>query len=231
MTHELATTEPKLLPKAEAGSMTPWAGFEHKLAFCAQMIPSGFLPTAVNTPAKALAIIQTGAELGIPPMHALRSINVIQGKPALSSELMAALMRRGGVRLEWLDSSPQKATLKATRPSGVSFTGIYSIEEAFMAGLVTKDGWKRYPAAMLRARAIALVARVIAPDMISGMYTPEELGADVDAEGAVVGAVVIEPAPAAEVPLSVSGLTGSPFEASTWIAALKAAKSAQEADE
>jgi hypothetical protein len=41
-----------------------------------------------------------------------------------------------------------------------------------------------YPANLLRARAIANGARMIGPDLLTGMsYTPEELGAAVDEEG------------------------------------------------
>ena len=38
----------------------------------------------------------------------------------------------------------------------------------------------------IRQPSGSLVARVVAPDLIAGLYTPEELGAEVDAEGAIV---------------------------------------------
>jgi hypothetical protein len=50
------------------------------------------------------------------------------------------------------------------------------MEDAKVAGLLSKDTWKKYPEAMLRARCVAIVARALFPDAIMGAsYTPEEL--------------------------------------------------------
>jgi hypothetical protein len=52
------------------------------------------------------------------------------------------------------------------------------------AGLLGKQVWKNYPAAMLKSRAITQVARDACEEVLFGLhYTPEELGAEVDAEG------------------------------------------------
>jgi hypothetical protein len=40
--------------------------------------------------------------------------------------------------------------------------------------------WQKYPDAMLRARCISAAARLAFPDIIGGMYTPEEIGAPVN---------------------------------------------------
>jgi hypothetical protein len=58
------------------------------------------------------------------------------------------------------------------------------MEDAKKAGVVKdKSGWDKYPANMLRWRAVGYCADVVFPDVIGGMYRPEELGADVNAEG------------------------------------------------
>jgi hypothetical protein len=174
---------------------SPWAEWDQKMAFARELVSTGFCPSAIKTPAQAMAIILTGQELGIPPMHALRSIHVIEGKPTLSAELMLALMLKGGVQITWLGSDEERASLAATRGQ-TAFTGTFTLEEAKRANLTGKVGWRLYPGAMLRARAIALVARVVAPDLIAGLYTAEELGADVDVDGAIVS----EPPVAATTP-------------------------------
>lgn len=163
----------------------PWSNWDAKELFANKLIASGFCPPNVKTPAQVIAIMLTGQELGIPPMQALRQINVISGKPTMSAELMLAKMLKGNVKLTWNRSDAKVATLTAARAT-TKFTGTFTIEEAIAAGLTTKDGWKKYPAAMLRARVISLVARVVAPDLISGMYIPEEMGADVTADGTIV---------------------------------------------
>ena len=69
----------------------------------------------------------------------------------------------------------------------------YTIEEAKQAGLLGKDSWKNYPAAMLRARAVSIVARAVFPDSIMGCsYIHEELGAEVNEEGEIIESCVIK---------------------------------------
>ena len=162
----------------------PEIEFDRLLKMAGSLVKTHFLPNAISTPDQAAMIILTGRELGIPAMQALRTVNVIQGKPALSAELMAALVLRAGNRIDWVNSTEQSATCKITRKDGSSFAGSFTIAEAKRAGLV-KDGggWTKYPAALLRARALSLTARAICPDAIAGFYIPEELGADVDESG------------------------------------------------
>ena len=60
---------------------------------------------------------------------------------------------------------------------------------ATAAGLANKGVWKSYPQAMLRSRALAEVIRMGASEvLIGGIYTPEELGAEVDGGGQPVKA-------------------------------------------
>lgn len=190
-------------PAVVEASDAPWANWDQKVQFASRLIATGFLPANIKTPAQVIAIIMTGQELGLPPMQSLRQINVISGKPTMSAELMMAKMLQGGVTLEWVKNGDdgKEAVLKAKRKT-TSFTGRFTIEQAREAGLMTKDGWRKYPGAMLRARVISLVARVVAPDLISGTYTPEEMGAEVSATGEIINeatgaapinAVVMEP--------------------------------------
>lgn len=61
------------------------------------------------------------------------------------------------------------------------------MEDAKRANLTGKGPWVTYPAAMLRARCISSMARAMFPDALSGVvYTPEELGAQVDDDGSVI---------------------------------------------
>jgi hypothetical protein len=49
------------------------------------------------------------------------------------------------------------------------------MEQAKRAGLATKDVWKQYPRAMLRARVVSEGIRTIFPGVLGGLYTPEEV--------------------------------------------------------
>jgi hypothetical protein len=164
---------------------------------------SGLLPGHIRSAQGAVAVIQKGRELGVPPMHALCSIVVIQGKPTASAELMLALIYRdhGDEAFRLVETTNERCTAEFRRRGWKEASRYtFTIQDAETAGLTAKAGesnWKKYPAAMLRARCISAAARMAFPDTIGGMYTPDELGAQmaVDDEGvlSVVGEVVEEP--------------------------------------
>ena len=56
---------------------------------------SGYFKDARDM-AQAAVKIQAGAELGIPPVAAMSSIYIVEGKPTLSAVLMGALVKRSG---------------------------------------------------------------------------------------------------------------------------------------
>lgn len=154
----------------------------------------GFVnPKAFGKPAAVLAALMTGAELGIGPMEALRSIHVIEGKPTLSAEFMLTRAIRSGVKHQWLELSAKVARVKLTRPGWEPMTLSFTTEEAEAAGVTRKDNWRKYPAAMLRARCISAAIRAYCPDVLgANLYTPEEMGAETDETG---DPVVVERAP------------------------------------
>lgn len=168
------------------------------------LVPTGFLPKGIDTPAKAVAVMLKGRELGIPPMYALSNIHIIQGKPTVSAELLLAIIYRdqGDDALMFTETSETRATVRYKRRSWrETKTFTFSIEDAKRAEITTGSNahsWKHYPAAMLRARCISAVARLAFPDSIGGMYTPDEMGLTVDYEtGEVFEPDVIgPPAPA-----------------------------------
>lgn len=155
------------------------------------LVKSGFLPDAVTTPEKAIAIMLKGRELDIPPMQALSQINIIKGKPTISAELMLALCYRAipGFKAEPTEDTDKAFTIRLTRPGMLPYLSRFTIEDATKAGLTSKDGgmYSKYPKAMLRARAVSAGLRLYCPDAISGMsYTPEEMGAVVDENGEII---------------------------------------------
>jgi len=160
------------------------------------LLKSGFLPASIKTKEQAIAIGLKGKELGIPLMQAISSINIIQGKPCASAELMLALVYKNCPRGKFSIkvTTNEKCVIEAARPGEATAVFEYTIEDAKRAGIVREGGpWSKYPAAMLRARNISAVARGIFPDAISGIsYTPEELGANVDEEGKVIEMEIIK---------------------------------------
>lgn len=165
------------------------------------LVASDLLPRTIRTPEAAFTIIATGRELGLTAMQSLRSIHVIEGKPSLSADLIAALVKtRSDVcaYFRLVESTDKIATYETHRkgepsPTRMSFTW----EDAQRAGVVGKDNWKRYPAAMLRARAITSLARAVYPDLAMGIYDPDEVAPE-PARPTTVGEVEVHAQPAAD---------------------------------
>jgi hypothetical protein len=141
---------------------------------------SGLIPDALRgKPSDVAVVLMTGAELGLGPMQSLRSINVIHGKGSMSSDLMAALVMSSAQcrYLRLVESTPERAvyeTWRTGQPEPAPRMG-FSWEEAIGADLPAKNPtYKKYPAAMLRARAIAVICRAVYPDLLNGIYTHEE---------------------------------------------------------
>ncbi len=143
------------------------------------LVASGLMPRGVSRPEAAFAIIAAGRELGLTAMQSLRSIHIIEGKPTLSADLVAALCKsRSDVCLYFrlVESTDKVARYETHRkgepsPTPMSFTW----EDAQRAGVTGKDNWKKYPAAMLRARCITALARAVYPDLAMGVYDPDEM--------------------------------------------------------
>jgi hypothetical protein len=73
------------------------------------------------------------------------------------------------------------------------FQVTWTMQDAKAAGLDGKSNWKKYPRAMLKARAISEVAREGAEDVLMGLaYTADEMGAVVNEDGTVIDAEVVE---------------------------------------
>jgi len=184
----IATREPEVLTPAPAEwerQLDPRSLRDAKaLAF--DMFNSRMF-SAYGTVQGVLATVMVGRELGLPAMASLRSIHVIEGKHALSAALMVALVLRSGLAefFEPIEISPTSVTYETHRKGGrnpIKLT--HTIEMARQAWPKAKkdweeafngSGWGRVPTDMLVARCTARLCRLVYPDLLAGLYTPEEL--------------------------------------------------------
>ena len=141
---------------------------------------SDLVPTAYRgKPENILLATITGQELGLGVAQSLRAMHIIEGKPTLSADAMGALCLRHADVCEYLtlvESTDEKATYETRRrgaPSPVRLT--YTIAQATAAGLINKTNWKAYRASMLRARCESAICRAVYPDLVLGVYDPDEL--------------------------------------------------------
>lgn len=149
------------------------------MRLAARIHSTPFVPKGLRgDPHAVLACILTGEELGLKPMQSLRMVNVIDGRPAASAELMRALVNRAGHRLSVVEARQDRVTLHGQRrDTGASATVTWTLADAQRAKLTGNPSWGKYPRSMLLARATSELCRQIFSDVIGGLYTPEESAA------------------------------------------------------
>ena len=179
------------------------------------------------TQEQAAIVMLKGHELGIGIAAAFEFIHVIDGKPSISPKGALALIHNSG-KLAALRITDGEGFCEVymKRTNGFEYTCRFTMADAEKAGLIKDKGnWDKYPANMLRWRAIGYCADVVFPDVLGGMIRPEELGAVVNAEGAPVVVEVLPvappvppaPAPPAQTPhaaeMSVADILNAGFSA------------------
>ena len=170
--------------------------FQQQLKQAELFIKSGFLPKAIDSPEKAVMIMQTGKDLGLSATEALRSISIIQGVPTMKAQLMLGLCYKTREVLDCkIVEEKGKCSVTLTRKGMSPFTAIFTMEDAKALQLDRRDNWIKQPATMLRWRALSQACRIVFPDAISGLYTEEEIADEIiiDKQGNVE--VVEKPRP------------------------------------
>lgn len=158
----------------------------------ATLVASGLLPKEVNSKEKAAVTILRGRELGIPMMESFSLINIIDGKSGISPQGMLALIERSKLSENiTITDNGDTCTVTMKRVGRDEHTESFSMADATAMNLAGKHNWKAQPKTMRKWRAIAACARVVYPDVIGGMYTPDELGALTDEEGRYVPPVQV----------------------------------------
>ncbi len=150
----------------------------------------------VKDAAQAVVKIMYGRELGFSPVISMMGIHIIEGKPALSSNLMAGMVKRSGkYNYSVRDLSDTNCTLIFTENGKDVGHSSFSMADAQKAGVVRPGGsWTKYPRNMMFARALSNGLKLYCPDLsMCPVYNPEEMGAEVNEEGDVVSHPVAAP--------------------------------------
>ena len=156
----------------------------HEACLLAKRLYEGKMFSAYGSPQAVLSTLLLGRELGLPAMASLRSVHVIKGKHSLSADLMVALVLKSGLAeyftlIETTDKICTYETHRKGKPKPQKLS--YTIEQAEQADLLKSSrsgeltNWQTIPTQMLRARCKSELARLEYPDILAGLYTPEEL--------------------------------------------------------
>jgi hypothetical protein len=139
---------------------------------------STLLAQEMQNPANVLLVLGYARSLRIAPFAALRLCQIIQGKPTLSADGLAAVVRGSSLveKLDVIESTDERCSVLAQRTGGEPVTITWDMARAQKAGL-NPGMWKKYPRQMLRARAMSEACRLCWPDVVGGVYDPDELHA------------------------------------------------------
>jgi hypothetical protein len=205
-----AIAERKPLPAIVAGNrvqaIVP-TDFDSAYRIAQAVCHAGMAPESFDTPEKAFVAVMHGLEVGLPPMQALQSIAVINGRPSIWGDGAIGLVRGSGL-CEWIseridgEGDARVAICEAKRrgePKPV--VGKFSVGQAKLASLWSKKGpWTSYPERMLQMRARAFALRDGFADVLRGLHIAEEVQDIIEPRD-------ITPPPASSVPPSPPQVT------------------------
>jgi hypothetical protein len=176
---------------AAHSALQQWAEDARQAAAVAvSLAPTPFVPASLRhtrgdvdeqrrvTTGNITAAILTGQELGLTPMASLRSINIIQGTPAMTALAMRGLVQSRGHQLRKVESSADRCVYEGRRAGsdGPWERSVWTFDRARKMGLTGKPNWQNQPENMLIARASSEVCRLVAADVLLGVpYSAEEL--------------------------------------------------------
>jgi hypothetical protein len=149
------------------------------------IIEGGMAPKNIRGPGAVVALIQAGAELGLPPMWSLSNLTFVNGKLGIMGDAARALVRKSGLMEPGTDFvvtySGKEATLSCTvtahrKGMKQATESTFSIADAKKAGILKGGPWQSYPKRMLMYRALGFLVRDLFGDVLQGLVTSEELG-------------------------------------------------------
>lgn len=156
-------------------------------------------------PNDVFQILLSARDLGVAVTTAIREFHVIDGRVTLSPKVKLAMVNERGRREGWAvwpepGNDAESATWHATRADrpGVQFSSTFTMDEAKSIDggkLVAKNNWKNYPKRMLSWRALGYLLDDVFPEVGTGLYSPDELGAMTDEEGNVIDVASTEALP------------------------------------
>lgn len=161
-------------------------GSIEQLMKVAQMLSDGemFCHPKTNKPLKVgevFSIVEYGREVGLEPVMSLQNISIVNGRLCMGGAVMLGIAKQHGVREEFIEESKERCEIKFEREGHKPYTATFTMEDAkkikVKSGyyLADKDVWKNYPSDMLKWRTVAKGLRVIAADLLAGLYLPEEV--------------------------------------------------------
>ena len=171
------------------------------------------VPEAIDSPAKAFAVMLAGWEMGARPMTALRHVFVVNGRTEPDAQLMMGIVRARDASAHFVfhERTALACDVELWRHGAKVIRIRYSIEDAKTSGQLARERspWRSYPADMCAWAAVKRCCRFGAPDLINAIS-----GVDVaEAEDMMDMADAVEATDALALPAEVLVNEGDEGEA------------------
>ena len=130
----------------------------------------------MKTPEQAIALCLLAQAEGLHPATAARDYHIINGRPAMTADAILARFQAAGGVVQWEEFTEQRVAGYFSHPKACPKPVLidWTIQKATELGLTSKQTWKQFPRAMLRARCASEGVKATYPGVISGVYTPDE---------------------------------------------------------
>jgi len=174
-----------MVPAPRTTQMTtksdPWAlqpsGQNSLRAFAADVASSRMFPQ-IATAEQAIVVIAWGQNLGVPAMIALTQAYVVHGRVGWGAQFIAGLIKNNESceKFHISEHSDKHATVIYKRTGEPEGKYTFTIDKARQMGLIKSGGaWEKFPGTMCRWAAMRECARMVWPDVVTGVYTPDEI--------------------------------------------------------
>lgn len=135
----------------------------------------------INNDGAGFVVAATCHQQGISLMEFQRSYHIVDGRPSMRADAMLAELRKRGGKHRIVENSVNRAAIEIEF-EGQKLPFAFSMDDAKRTGdCYQKDGktlkhaWAKRPEDMLWARCVSRAVRRICPEIVAGLYTPEEV--------------------------------------------------------
>ena len=151
----------------------------HAMQVMGEMIAGSGMFGCTKTEQGMVLAMQCLAE-GKPPLELAKTYHIIEGKLTMRADAMLGRYLTSGGKVKWTERS-DKRVAATWICDGNEVEIAVTIEEMTKNSVALgnngklKTNWQRFPRQMLTARNISEAVRLLMPQIVAGIYTPEEV--------------------------------------------------------
>ena len=119
---------------------------------------------------------------GKAPLELAKTYHIVEGKLSMRADAMLGRFLTTGGKVKWLERGNEKVSANFSHGDNENVLIEASLEDMKKNGVAMdktgkylKANWQKFPRQMLTARVISEGVRLLAPQLIAGVYTPEEV--------------------------------------------------------